>query len=66
MGCGLNWNNAERSWDCPCHGSRFSFSGEVLDGPAVEPLEKVSLSSLTDEAVEKKVDSSHMENDEYQ
>ena len=66
MGCGLNWNNAERSWDCPCHGSRFSFSGEVLDGPAVEPLEKVSLSSLTDEAVEKKVDSTHMENYEYQ
>ena len=66
MGCGLNWNNAERSWDCPCHGSRFNFSGEVLDGPAVEPLEKVSLSSLTDEAVEKKVDSTHMENDEYQ
>lgn len=41
MGCGLSWNNAERSWDCPCHGSRFSYSGEVLEGPAVRPLENI-------------------------
>jgi len=41
MGCGLNWNNSERSWDCPCHGSRFSYSGDVENGPAVKPLEKV-------------------------
>jgi Rieske Fe-S protein len=42
MGCGLCWNSAERSWDCPCHGSRFSYMGEVLDGPAVHPLEKLN------------------------
>ncbi len=40
MGCGLRWNNAERSWDCACHGSRFSYKGEVLNGPAVKPLER--------------------------
>jgi Rieske Fe-S protein len=39
LGCRVNWNSAERSWDCPCHGSRFSPSGEVLQGPAVHRLE---------------------------
>lgn len=38
MGCELNWNNAEKTWDCPCHGSRFSFEGKIIEGPAVEPL----------------------------
>lgn len=39
LGCIVSWNNAERSWDCPCHGSRFASSGDVLHGPAVAPLE---------------------------
>lgn len=34
LGCGLKWNRAENSWDCPCHGSRFSKEGKVLDNPA--------------------------------
>jgi Rieske Fe-S protein len=39
LGCQVNWNRAERSWDCPCHGSRFSPEGDVLHGPAVHRLE---------------------------
>lgn len=34
LGCALKWNAAERSWDCPCHGSRFTEEGRVLDNPA--------------------------------
>jgi glycine/D-amino acid oxidase-like deaminating enzyme/nitrite reductase/ring-hydroxylating ferredoxin subunit len=40
LGCQVNWNPAERSWDCPCHGSRFAPDGEVLQGPAVHRLER--------------------------
>ena len=39
LGCQVNWNAAERSWDCPCHGSRFGTDGRVLQGPAVHRLE---------------------------
>jgi glycine/D-amino acid oxidase-like deaminating enzyme/nitrite reductase/ring-hydroxylating ferredoxin subunit len=39
LGCQVNWNAAERSWDCPCHGSRFAPDGRVLHGPAVHGLE---------------------------
>ncbi|MEX0779885.1 MAG: FAD-dependent oxidoreductase [Balneolales bacterium] len=40
MKCVINWNDAEKTWDCPCHGSRFSINGEVIEGPSLEPLEK--------------------------
>ena len=37
LGCGLHYNRRERSWDCPCHGSRYDKNGYVLDGPAKKP-----------------------------
>ena len=39
LGCALKYNRAEHSWDCPCHGSRFSESGELIDNPATDDKE---------------------------
>ncbi len=41
MGCVVGWNGAERTWDCPCHGSRFRPDGSVISGPAEAPLAEV-------------------------
>ncbi len=38
LGCKVGWNPTEKSWDCPCHGSRFSYDGTLLTGPAVSGL----------------------------
>lgn len=47
--CSVGWNSAEKSWDCPCHGSRFSYDGELLTGPARHDLEKVELRKLAEQ-----------------
>jgi len=39
MGCALKWNSSEHSWDCPCHGSRFSESGALLNNPSTGRLD---------------------------
>jgi Rieske Fe-S protein len=41
--CQVGFNAAERSWDCPCQGSRFATDGAVIEGPAVNPLERKEL-----------------------
>jgi Rieske Fe-S protein len=44
--CEVGWNAVEKSWDCPCHGSRFSYDGEVLTAPARKDLEIIRLEEL--------------------
>lgn len=44
--CTVGWNSTEKTWDCPCHGSRFSYDGTVLNSPARTDLERLNLSDL--------------------
>lgn len=41
LGCLLSWNNIDKTWDCPCHGSRFDYTGKNIYNPAIKNLEKI-------------------------
>lgn len=43
LGCLLNWNNTDKTWDCPCHGSRFDFTGKNIYEPAIKGLEQIKI-----------------------
>ncbi|HET8839567.1 MAG TPA: FAD-dependent oxidoreductase [Flavobacteriaceae bacterium] len=52
--CVVQWNAAEKTWDCPCHGSRFDLDGEIIEGPALHPLSKIVLEDEEANSIERK------------
>ncbi|MBO9676044.1 MAG: FAD-dependent oxidoreductase [Sphingobacteriaceae bacterium] len=46
-GCIVNWNGAEKSWDCPCHGGRYAIDGKVITGPPQKNLEQIDINNVS-------------------
>ena len=46
LGCELSWNNLEKTWDCPCHGSRFDYTGKIITEPTTKDLEIIDLNNI--------------------
>ena len=49
LGCTVDWNPEENAFVCPCHGSRFDENGQVVDGPAADPLARVTVTTNQDQ-----------------
>lgn len=58
MHCLVRWNDTERTWDCPCHGSRFTYKGKRISGPSLEDLPYRKLRSERDQSTRRSVDDS--------
>ncbi len=55
MGCVVSWNSAERTWDCPCHGSLYNFDGHAVQGPTVRDLEPKAMEFRTAEKLQRPI-----------
>ena len=46
LGCLTSWNNLEKTWDCPCHGSRYDYTGKIISEPTVKDLCRINLKNI--------------------
>jgi len=52
QGCDIEWNDSENTWDCPCHGSRYESTGNVINGPAELPLNPIAIKIADDGTIQ--------------